>query len=324
MHDPVLINCWHPVCKAGDLSETNPVAARVLETDLVVWRHADGISAWADLCVHRGSRLSLGSVCDRKTLRCPYHGWEYAADGRVVRIPAHPDGKIPRKAQATAVYNVAERADMIWANLGDAEVGPPMLPEFDDSAFRVFATGPYPLDAAAPRVVENFLDLSHPPILHAGYLGTPEHAAIGDYELETHAGGFAAKDVRYMQPDPDGTGVAQEVSYDFGILAPLTVYFTKHVAGGHRYLLAFPVCPVSATQSIAYFISAMDYAYDIPQQQIDEFQTTIIMQDKPVVESQRPELLPLDLAEELHLPSDRNTVAYRRYLKDLGMTYGTD
>ena len=41
-----------------------------------------------------------------------------------------------------------------------------------------------------------------------------------------------------------------------------------------------------------------------------------------MVESQRPELLSMDLSEELHLRSDQMTTRYRRYLKDLGMDFG--
>jgi phenylpropionate dioxygenase-like ring-hydroxylating dioxygenase large terminal subunit len=48
----------------------------------------------------------------------------------------------------------------------------------------------------------------------------------------------------------------------------------------------------------------------------------IIDQDVPIVESQRPELLPLDLQTELHLRSDRTAIAYRKWLKELGVTFG--
>ena len=41
------------------------------------------------------------------------------------------------------------------------------------------------------------------------------------------------------------------------------------------------------------------------------------------MESQRPEMLPLDLQSELHLRSDRTAIAYRRWLNDLGLRYGT-
>ena len=52
-------------------------------------------------------------------------------------------------------------------------------------------------------------------------------------------------------------------------------------------------------------------------------QDKIVGQDRPIVESQRPELLPLDLQAELHLRSDRTAIAYRKWLTDLGLTFGT-
>jgi phenylpropionate dioxygenase-like ring-hydroxylating dioxygenase large terminal subunit len=44
----------------------------------------------------------------------------------------------------------------------------------------------------------------------------------------------------------------------------------------------------------------------------------ISSQDVPIVESQRPELLPLDLQSELHLRSDRTAIAYRKWLRQVG------
>ncbi len=43
-------------------------------------------------------------------------------------------------------------------------------------------------------------------------------------------------------------------------------------------------------------------------------------QDQPIVENQRPEELPLDLSEELHLKGpDAVAVAYRRFMRELGV-----
>jgi vanillate O-demethylase monooxygenase subunit len=48
----------------------------------------------------------------------------------------------------------------------------------------------------------------------------------------------------------------------------------------------------------------------------------IFEQDKRIVESQRPEELPLDLAEELHLRGpDTPALEYRRRLKQLGVEW---
>jgi len=62
LNDPVLLNDWHVVAYAPDLKEGKPVAARLLEEDLLLWRAGDKIHAWRDLCLHRGTRLSLGKV----------------------------------------------------------------------------------------------------------------------------------------------------------------------------------------------------------------------------------------------------------------------
>jgi len=48
----------------------------------------------------------------------------------------------------------------------------------------------------------------------------------------------------------------------------------------------------------------------------------IFAQDRPILESQRPEMLPLDLQAELHLRSDRTAIAYRRWLRELGVRTG--
>ena len=53
------------------------------------------------------------------------------------------------------------------------------------------------------------------------------------------------------------------------------------------------------------------------------FDDEMIAQDIPVVESQRPELLPLDLQAELYLRSDRAAIAYRKWLRQIGLKYGT-
>jgi hypothetical protein len=49
----------------------------------------------------------------------------------------------------------------------------------------------------------------------------------------------------------------------------------------------------------------------------------ISAQDQPIVESQRPELLPLDLQAGLRLRCARTAIAYRRWLRELSIDFGT-
>jgi phenylpropionate dioxygenase-like ring-hydroxylating dioxygenase large terminal subunit len=70
-------------------------------------------------------------------------------------------------------------------------------------------------------------------------------------------------------------------------------------------------------------VIAMNYGHDVPEADLLRFQDAVTAQDKVVVESQRPELLPLDLQSELHLRSDRMAIAYRKWLREIGFSYGT-
>ena len=105
---PALRACWHPVAFGRDL-DRGPLAARLLDEPLVLWRDSAGTArAFSDLCIHRGTALSLGSVEDDEIV-CPYHGWRYGTDGRCTRIPQLEDPKrVPAKARAEA-FGCVER-----------------------------------------------------------------------------------------------------------------------------------------------------------------------------------------------------------------------
>jgi len=70
--DPLLINDWHPVASWQQLEAAPVLGTRLLGEDIVVWRCGDQALVWQDLCIHRGTRLSLGKT-DGETLICPYH-----------------------------------------------------------------------------------------------------------------------------------------------------------------------------------------------------------------------------------------------------------
>ena len=320
LDDPVLLHDWHVVARAADLPESRPVAARLLDEDLVLWRVGDRVHAWRDLCVHRGARLTLGGV-EGGRLTCRYHGWTYDEDGRCVRFPAHPGQRPPATARAT-VYRTLQRYGWVWVSLGSPAGDVAPFPEWDDGSFRKVHCGPYEVAASGPRLVENFLDVTHFPFVHQGLLGDPAHPEISDYAAVIGPDGVTARDISVWQPDPDGTGRGARVTYTYRVPRPLTAGFVK-TSGGPRFAMHFTVTPVGDRTSIVWMYVAMDYG-DLSDAQVRQFQEDIIQQDIPVVESQRPELLPLDLQAELHLRSDRTALSYRRWLRELGVTFGTE
>jgi phenylpropionate dioxygenase-like ring-hydroxylating dioxygenase large terminal subunit len=320
IQDSVLINDWHPVAFSSEVTSERPVAVRLLDVDLVVWRSDGVVCVWQDLCVHRGAKLSMGSI-RANCLVCCYHGWTYDASGRCTAIPAHPTLEPPQRAQART-YRCQERYGLLWVCLGSPEQEVPVFQEWDDPAFRKIACGPYRIRANGPRIIENFLDVGHFPFVHEGLLGDAARPEIQDYEATIGPDGVIASDVRIWQPDPDGSSVASEVSYTYQVMRPLTAYFFK-AHGDRRYSMINTVQPVSESDCVVRVILALNYSADVPDEELRLFQDRITAQDIPVVESQRPELLPLDLQEELHLRSDRTAIAYRQWLKQIGLTYGT-
>ena len=53
------------------------------------------------------------------------------------------------------------------------------------------------------------------------------------------------------------------------------------------------------------------------------FQQLIFLQDRIILENQRPVLLPMEARAEIPTRADATSIAYRRWLKEKGITYGT-
>lgn len=325
--DPVLKNDWHVVARAEDVVEGTPYGARLLGQPVVLWRTGDRLSAAYDLCFHRGTRLSApGSRIERVAkgdvdtdcLICPYHGWHYDADGQCVYIPAAPDMKPPQKARLQ-MFQAQERYGWIWVCMGEPAQDVPCIPEWDDPDFRNVRWGPWPVAAAGPRLVENFLDIAHFPYVHEGLLGDQDHATVDEYRADLTPEGIVTSEIKVWQPNPDGTGVGSYSSYVYKVFRPLTGYFIKQTGG--KFSIFFTVTPVAPRESVAWMYISMDYEEDMPDEEVVGFQDEIFEQDVPVVMAQFPEELPLDLAAEVSARADRLSIRYRQWLSDLGMTF---
>ena len=262
--DPVLADDWLPVASAQQLLPDQPLAVRLLGEDLVLWRSGGRVLAWQDRCPHRGARLSLGQIQPEDgTLACPYHGWRFDGSGACTHLPAHPEQKPPARAAATP-FLAREDYGLIWVGLGNPAGDVPPFAEWADASYRKVLCGPYPLNAAGPRVIENFLDVAHFPFVHAAYLGDPQHTTVPEYEAEVTPAGVIALDIQAWQPDPDGSGVGSWVSYTYQALRPLTARFTKRT-GAQEFAIFLTVTPVEETRSIAWMWIAMNYAWEIPE-----------------------------------------------------------
>jgi phenylpropionate dioxygenase-like ring-hydroxylating dioxygenase large terminal subunit len=338
LDDPALMREWLAIAWSREIEPGKLLARRLLGKDLVLWRSQEGLHCWRDLCIHRGARLSLGSIRQgsalsasahegragvRDCLVCPYHAWEYAPSGECVRIPAQPELAPPAKARVET-FHVREHYGIVWVALGEPEGGLPEFPMAEAEGFRTILAGPYRFRAHGPRVIENLLDVAHLGFVHAGLLGDPARGEIEDYTVTpgSERQGPEAREIRIWQPDPDGTGVPALVSYHYWVIGPLTAAFEK-TDGARRFGILVQVAPIDAEHCESRLIMSLNYGDETSDEELVRFQDHVTEQDRVVVESQRPELLPLDLQAELHLRSDRMAIAYRKWLREIGFTYGT-
>jgi phenylpropionate dioxygenase-like ring-hydroxylating dioxygenase large terminal subunit len=85
----ILMPSWQLVCHVNSIPNPGDFQTFDLGTESVlVLRERDGaIRAFHNVCRHRGARLLDGAGNCSPTITCPYHGWSYRHDGRLIGTP---------------------------------------------------------------------------------------------------------------------------------------------------------------------------------------------------------------------------------------------
>jgi phenylpropionate dioxygenase-like ring-hydroxylating dioxygenase large terminal subunit len=316
---PTLANYWHPIGTIEDVTE-QPAAFRLLGEHIVAFRDKDGPVAFMDLCIHRGARLSGGWVTDGR-ITCPYHGWEYDRTGACTRIPALPEGQgIPRKARAIA-YQVQERYGLVWVAMADPVAPIPSFPgdAWDSPDYRSFLASRYTWKTSAGRATENFMDYSHFPFVHPGSLGSPDDPVIDPVRVTSVEDTDFGIRYAYQQQEPGSVyGNDGMSTYEYSLYVPFCIHFKRIQPDGGISIITLITSPTDANQAELFLFISRDFGLDEPDSDFKEYSDVIMEQDRVVVEGQRPEQIPVDLREELHLKvPDAPAIAYRRLLSGI-------
>ena len=320
----VLSGFWYPVAWSADV-EDRPVGVTLLDEDLVVYRISGGVVVSRDLCLHRGSRLTLGWI-EGDELICRYHGWRYGVDGRCTRIPSQPpERKISPQARLFT-FPVIERYGLVWTCLSaEPKNDLPEWHEAEDPSYRRLGLPDQEWATSAARQVENFLDVSHFSFVHTGTFGNPDRTEIPDVDVELTPHGLRY-DFPFLAGTPESSPLGKEPNIIRLMRYDLTLPFCARLAirypekGADATHVIFDCAsPVSAKRMRVFFFIARNFDQDTPSEELMAWESKILSEDRPVVQSQRPEELPIDLAEELHVQADRMTIAYRKQLAKLGL-----
>lgn len=314
---------WFPIAYSDEVVD-KPLARTLLDQPLIVYRTTGKqVVVARDLCIHRGVPMRLGWQ-EGDELVCAYHGFRYGADGRCTKIPAQPDLPVPKKL-CLHTYPVEERGGLIWTCLApdaDNPTSPPEWPELEDPAYRMMHDAPPEWEVSAGRQLENFIDVGHFSWIHTGTFGNRATPEVALYEVEPRPGGFHVE-YPYLAANPAGAQlggsptIQRWMTYDLHL--PLACRLTLAFDEGRKHVIFDAPTPVSRRKTRIFFFIARNFDHHVPARQLLDWESKILAEDKPIVESQRPEELPVDLSEEFHIRSDRFATAYRQAMKKLGL-----
>lgn len=320
----VLSRFWYPFAFSDEVVD-QPVHRMILDETLIGYRTSGGnVVVAKDLCIHRGAPLSLGWQ-DGDELVCAYHGFRFGPSGRCTRVPAQPDLPIPAKLCLQTVRSV-ERYGIVWICFDDQPRGAlPEWPEAERADYRRLHLEPQEWPASAARQLENFIDVAHFSWVHAGTFGNPDRPDVMPYEVERTGEYSLRARVPYLASNPEGSTmdggqpgeVQRHMNYDLSAL--FSCRLVIDYGGGRRHCVFDSAVPVSRTQVRIFFFIARNFDHHVPAEELLDWERKILSEDRPIVVSQRPEELPLDLSEEFHIGCDRFSTAYRNLLREIGL-----
>lgn len=325
----LLARHWYPVAAYAEVGAA-PVKATLLDEPLVLYRVAGELVVARDVCPHRGVPLSMGHN-DGEGVVCPYHGLRFGQAGRCNRIPASPDQNVPAKMNLRA-YAAEERYGLIWVCLAhsaaDLREGLaadiPLMPHWDDAGFQQILCPAFEVSAFAGRQLEGFIDVAHFAWVHTATFADPDNAQVPPYSTRPTEKGFEADYYSTVGNYPIGVDGKAPDGFvwrrHFQVHLPFTATLTVHFPEDGRLVIMNAASPVSARRTRMFAPIARNFDQDLPVESVHAFNLRVFEEDRWVVESQKPECLPLDPLLEAHIPADVSSIAYRRGLRAQGLS----
>lgn len=251
--------------------------------------------------------------------------------GRDIVVERGPDGgllarEVDPRGGPLRPLPVQARYGHVWTTLGLPARDLFDMPEFEEEGRRLITCGAVTVRTSGLRIVENFLDLAHFPFVHAGILGAEPNTEVMAYKVEFRedVGELWALDCGFHQPRAAAAANAgQDVAYSYRVAQPFSAILYKSSPGGQG---AFDVIGifVQPREEDLCDVHSFILVFDEVNSDIDllHFQQTIFLQDRIILENQRPRLLPLVASAELSARADAASIAYRRWLREKGLRFG--
>lgn len=345
--ESVFARQWFCVGRADEIPEPGDhLVCDVAGESIIVTRTRDGgLAGYANLCRHRGNRLSsapgkpaqkhLGPTGTfRGAIRCGYHAWTYAFDGELKAAPfLDEDDGLRKEDLPLHRVGVEPWGGFVWVRL-DADDTTALSRQFQDSQdylanyplndLRAAARIVYPVASNWKAIVENFNECYHCGPVHPELSDlVPAFRQRGGSELDWEAGiphregawTFTASGTSTRQPFP-GLSEDERVRHKGQLIYPnlMLSLSADHVA-------AFTLWPHSetATTVVCDFLFHID---EIAKPGFDpsdavEFWDVVNRQDWAVCEGVQKGMTSRFFTTGFYAPMEDYSMDIRRYLDEL-------
>jgi Rieske 2Fe-2S family protein len=243
------------------------IATRVLDEPVLIVRGEQGeISAFANICAHRGAEVATGTG-NKRAFTCPFHGWTYNLQGRLVGAAHMAAGFEPSSCELPRL-RVARWKGWIFINFDNAAADFSTYAEQFEKDFgylrqedcRLAVKTVSEVDCNWKLVVENLIDFYHLNVVHRGTNGrsftkeafrfTPRPR--GSYVAEYNSGPSTPSQkpvfgkAPWMQDKPDdfSTGGLMAPNFTlFGRVDTVHPYVTWPVALNRTRVIVYTLLP---------------------------------------------------------------------------------
>ncbi|MFT8242470.1 Rieske 2Fe-2S domain-containing protein [Roseomonas sp. BN140053] len=323
---PLLRRFWYPVMPVDRLAE-GPQPFTLLGEKLVLWQDGEGrVAALQDRCCHRTAKLSKGFYSNG-CLACGYHGWEFDAEGTVVRVPQRPVDRQGRTRMSVPSYRAVSRYGYAWVALEEPLFD---FPEFEEEGegFRQIHEFYDVWACAGLRLMENSFDNAHFAFVHRATFGDQGHPEPAKLEIDEFEDGFLfrsevpvknpALQKELLKMDSDDTVRIMRARWYVPFLRKLRITYPN----GLVHSIVTAATPIDDGHiQVCQWVYRNDTEADAPAAKVIEFDRQVTEEDRGILESTEFDV-PLDqTGVEMNMPSDKPGVMMRRQLLALLRKY---
>ena len=157
---------WYLASSSAEILPGVTRSFRYFGEELVLYRSAAGVAHAVEAhCPHLGAHLGEGGCVEGDSLRCPFHGWRFGADGRCVEVPYSTARTLPRVGLRT--WPVEEKGGFVFV-WHDPDGGAPAwtIPDFESEGWTARRVADFSLRSHPQELMENTADIAHFGHLH--------------------------------------------------------------------------------------------------------------------------------------------------------------